>query len=253
MKDIKDLKDEEKGLINNKPNIRIEFDSTKANSLSWRLWHSINYMIGGITFYLGSYCYFSFINNVYPNSFIIGAWLYSIGSLCFLLADITEWNHFKYGCSCNVNYEGEQTFYNTFIRAEVGINFFFSVLGSLMYLIGSIFFIPSLDKLPLGEFFFIYGSLVIFFSQLWKCLRPHLIHGFKIENVTEDFSGFLVDLCAGLGGFSYFYGTVIFRYMENEYDQNIASSWFVTGGTFFTLSGLAMQYRYYLEPNNKKE
>ena len=34
--------------------------------------------------------------------------------------------------------------------------------------------------------------------------------------------------------------------MVTEYDQNIASNWFVTGGTFFTLSGLAMQYRYYL-------
>lgn len=250
---MKDLKDEEKGLINDKSSVRYEHSNTKDNSLHWRLWHSINYMIGGITFYMGSYCYFSYINSVYLDSFVIGGWLYTIGSLGFLLADITEWNHFKYGCTCDVNYQGEQTLWNTFLRAEVGINFFLSVLGSLMYLIGSIFFIPSLDMLPQGEFFFIYGSLIIFFSQLWKILRPHIINGFKIENVTEDFSGFLVDLCAGLGGFCYFYGTVIFRYMENEFDQNMASHLFVTGGSFFTLSGLAMQYRYYLEPNNKKE
>jgi hypothetical protein len=236
----------------NEESIRYNYKSTCDNSLAWKLWHSINYMIGGITFFIGSYCYFSYINTVYPNSFVVGGWLYTIGSFCFLLADLTEWNHYKFGCITDSDYKGEKTLYNSFIRAEFGINFFASAIGSLMYLIGSIFFIPSLDMLPAGEFFFIYGSLVIFFSQLWKCLRTVFIGGLKLTNVTDDFSGFIVDICAGLGGLCYYFGTVLFRDMVTEYDQNIASHWFVTGGTFFTLSGLAMQYRYYLHPSETK-
>jgi hypothetical protein len=228
--------------------IRYNYESTVDKSLGWKLWHSINYMIGGITFFFGSYCYFSYINATYSNSFVVGGWLYTIGSLCFLIADLTEWNHFKFGCFTETEYTGEKSLFNTLLRAEIGINFFCSAIGSLMYLLGSIFFIPSLDMLPAGECLFIYGSLVIFFSQLWKCLRTCFMGGFKLINVTDDFSGLLVDLCAGLGGLCYYFGTVLFKNMITEYDQNIASHWFVTGGTFFTLSGLAMQYRYYLNP-----
>lgn len=231
--------------------IRYNYKSTIDNSTAWKIWHGINYMIGGVTFFIGSYCYFSYINAKYPNSFVLGGWLYTIGSACFLLADLTEWNHFNFGCITKTKYKGEQSLFNTLLRAEIGINFFCSAIGSLMYLLGSIFFIPSLDMLPAGEFLFIYGSLVIFFSQLWKCLRTAFIGGFKLTNITEDFSGFVVDLCAGLGGLCYCIGTLIFESMVTDYDQNIASHWFVTGGTFFTLSGLAMQYRYFLQHNQK--
>lgn len=66
-------------------------------------------------------------------------------------------------------------------RAEMGINFFFSVIGSTLYLLGSIFFIPSTNKIVLGEWLFIYGSLIIFFSQLWKNYRAASTH----ETVKE--------------------------------------------------------------------
>jgi hypothetical protein len=66
------------------------FDSTVDKSIGWKLWHSINYMFGGIFFFFGSLMYFPYFTNNF-NGGVVGGWLYTIGSTNFLLADLTEW------------------------------------------------------------------------------------------------------------------------------------------------------------------
>lgn len=225
--------------------------STVENSLQWRIWHGVNYMIGGITFLLGSYMYYPSVN-LSLNGYMIGAWLFTIGSSTFLLADLTEWNHYRPGCMPLNDLQG---FKHKFKAAEVGLNFFMSATGSFLYLLGSIFFIPSLDMLVAGEYLFIYGSLVIFFSQSWKCFRTMFVGDdnewkWRKDNVLGDISGFNVDIHAGLGGLSYAIGTYLFKAMTTDDEQISATNWFMAGGFFFTLSGLFMQYRYFFE---KKE
>lgn len=52
---------------------------------------------GGILFFFGSLQYYpSFYQ--YHNGGVIGGWLFTIGSTNFLLADLTEWNNFRFGC-----------------------------------------------------------------------------------------------------------------------------------------------------------
>lgn len=129
--------------------------STVENPLAWRLWHSINYMIGGVGFLIGSALLFPFFNNVKIAS-PLSAWLYTIGSLTFLLADITEWTHFfKENCP--------------YLRYV--INFFLSVIGSGLYLIGSALFLPQINQSQLGFKYFIYGSCFVMVSQTWKLAR----------------------------------------------------------------------------------
>lgn len=74
-----------------------DFPSTVENSLNWRIWHGINYMIGGITFLFGSLAYLPSIDPKI-NGDVVAGWLYTIGSTAFLFADLTEWNHYRYGC-----------------------------------------------------------------------------------------------------------------------------------------------------------
>ena len=81
----------------NKPYVVPEYPSTVNNTVFWKLWHSINYMIGGITFLFGSVAYWPSIDPLINGDTVAG-WLYTIGSACFLLADLTEWNHFRFGC-----------------------------------------------------------------------------------------------------------------------------------------------------------
>jgi hypothetical protein len=101
--------------------------STVSNSKCWRVWHSVNYQIGGICFLLGSLALLPTLADKI-NAALISALLYTVGSTTFLLADITEWLHYA------------KPFF-----AHYFINFLFSVLGSTFYLIGSIDDIPSLN------------------------------------------------------------------------------------------------------------
>lgn len=64
-------------------------ESTVDRTLKWRLWHSINYNIGAIFFLFGSLLLFPYMSTILPASSTISAWLYTIGSFCFVLADYT--------------------------------------------------------------------------------------------------------------------------------------------------------------------
>lgn len=122
------------------------------------------------------------------------------------------------------------------------------MLGSLMYLLGSIFWIPATNNLLLGEIFFIVGSAVIAFSQACKCYRTCVTPPTwsAMDNIKEDLSGFLVDLFAGLGGLFYLIGTIIFSTTATM-DQNyiIAIVFFTLGGLGFMISAISMQIRYF--------
>jgi hypothetical protein len=234
---------------------RPRFTSTTTNSLSWRLWHSINYIIGGSTFLIGSMCYFPFIQN-YFDGFVVGAYLFTIGSLAFLLADFTEWNHFRVGSFDQPDYIKDWTIWKSLRRAEVAVNFFISAIGSFLYLLGSICFIPSLDLLLDGEILFIWGSLIIVLAQTWKVLRTMFYNeqdpnaNFNWDNVREDYSGFGVDVCAGVGAGFYAVGTYLFKMDANDIT---AVYLFCCGGFFFFLSGVFMKYRYYWKKVNENE
>jgi len=142
-------------------------------------------------------------------------------------------------------------------RAQVGLNFFLSAIGSMLYLLGSICFIPQTNEIVLGENLFIFGSLIIFLSQLWKCLRTMFCCGteckFNWENVSKDYPGFFVDAFAGLGGLSYAVGTYYFKNALTGDDMIDAVNLFVIGGLSFFISGLSMQYRYFFHKECKEE
>jgi hypothetical protein len=108
--------------------------STLERSIKWKTWHYYNYFFGGITFFFGSMLLFpSFMDLL--NAIKVSAWLYTLGSFTFLLADITEWLHyFSKKCLYPVNF----------------INFLVSAFGSLLYLIGSACFIPEVNAASTG-------------------------------------------------------------------------------------------------------
>ncbi len=101
-------------------------DSTYQNSNAWKLWQGFNYFLGGGTFLIGSLILFDSFSSRFDVPAVSG-WLYSIGSATFTLADTTEWLF--------LTLPGRRF---TFIS----FNFFLNVVASIMYLIGSIFFLP---------------------------------------------------------------------------------------------------------------
>lgn len=155
-------------------------------------------------------------------------------------------------------YESSDTFSGKFQRAENGLNFAFSAFGSLLYLVGSILFIPSLDQVVLGTEIFIPGSLVIFLSQSWKVYRAACSNAqfpfdksFNLQNLAQDWPGFGVDTAAGLGGFAYMVGSYLFLPENATTDEEIylAAVWFIIGGSLFSISGFCIIYRYFFTLN----
>jgi len=193
--------------------------------------------------------------------------MFTIGSSGFLYADLNEWwlNN-RAGCAFDEEYREEferqvgshfgpsDSLWGQYLRKENGLNFALSCIGSLLYLIGSILFIPRLNAIVLGTQIFIYGSLVIFLAQAWKVYRQGChsetnlsVREFKLQNYEADLPALGVDACAGLGGLSYMIGSI---YFLPEYDISDsvtvkAATLFTIGGVFFTLSGLFMIYRYF--------
>jgi hypothetical protein len=207
--------------------------STTDNSLCWRIWHGLNYLNGGTTFLLGSVILFPSFTPLFDTA-LVSAWLYTLGSATFLLADITEWLH----------YTNKACSYLIF-----SINFIVSVMGSLLYLTGSICFIPAMNQLPLGELQFKVGSTLIYLSQGWKLWRSLNQPGKSCQECyNEDISGFYVDLFAGLGGLMYFIGTFVLEKTTDNPDlTSLAALIYSFGGFFFFMSGVFMQKRYFCE------
>lgn len=178
--------------------------STLYNGRAWRIWHSLNYTIGGLTFLIGSMILFPYFSPLCNNA-TVSAWLYSVGSFCFLLADLTEWYHYESFCSKTVR----RCSYPSF-----SFNFALSWLGSLTYLVGSIFFLPFINFPVIASYLFIVASAIIAVAQIWKLIRSGLSGERTFwQNTKNDLQGFLVDAFALVGASFYFYGTNMF--MDN--------------------------------------
>lgn len=228
----------------------------------WRLRHALSYLIGGISFTIASISYFPSISN-----YSLGGWGFTIGSAAFLYADVIEWalnNHV--GCCLDEKYRKDferlvsqtyshpETFHGQFQRASPGLNFATSVCGSFLYLLGSVFFIPSTGLLNDGTEIFIYGSALIFLSQSIKVFRQGCNNvndardfSFSIHNYANDLPALGVDTGAGIGGLLYLIGSVYFL-PENDVSDSVtrtAAFLFTLAGLSFVASGCFIVTRYF--------
>ena len=121
--------------------------------LAWRLRHGSAYLLGGVTFIIGSFQYFTYS---WAGNYLLAGIMFVIGGTAFLYADISEWwlNN-RVGCfyydyyrddyekQVSKIYDREDTFYGKYRRVENGLNFALSAFGSFLYFIGGFLFLPS--------------------------------------------------------------------------------------------------------------
>lgn len=236
-------------------------------SATWRLTHCACYIIGASAFAIGSALYFPVISDYNG-----GGWLFTIGSAVFAYADFTEWwtnnrvgcfyyKHYQLAYEATVGryFDSPDTPTGRYQRAENGINCFFSLFGSTLYLIGSILFIPAMNGEVAGTYLFIFGSVVICLSQLWKLYRAGcrdedspINRHFQLKNLSADIPAFIIDASEGLGGLAYLLGSILFL---SEYDvdrivSRIAACWFEVGSLFYIIATITLFYHYFLRDLN---
>lgn len=73
-----------------------------------------------------------------------------------------------------------------------------------------------------------------------------LSQSIKIYRGTVDTPHLLLESCAGLGGLAYLIGSVYFlpRFDNDSVMGNEAATWFVIGGTFFSICAISLTYRH---------
>jgi len=140
----------------------MQLESTDRQPLKWRVWHSANYCIGAVFFFFGSMLLYPYFATIFESGFY-SAWLYTIGSLTFSFADATEWSYYEPIVVCKSR--------SCCLIPNLSLNFFMSMTGSILYLIGSAMFIPSINKAETGLLLFIIASIIIMISQAWKVGR----------------------------------------------------------------------------------
>ena len=195
----------------------------------WQFFHAFSFLVGGITFIFGTMVYY------FPDwdaSYLFGGVLYTTGSTGFLVVDLME--------------------FFTFTKDLVlRINISLSAFGSLMYVIGSIGFIPAVYEseatwdivgftpATTGVYGFIVGSFFIGVSQFWKVAR--------IMTTTKDMTAVGVELGAGLGAWCFFVGTIMYNipyYYENMF-ITIVNIWEL-GSILFTTGAFFLAYRHWV-------
>jgi hypothetical protein len=118
----------------------------------------------------------------------------------------------------------------------MGVGYLTSATGNLLYLLGSIYFIPATNNIELSEIMFIDGSAFTVLAQAWKYSRTCMTPPERsiCDDIKSDLMGFLADMFDGLGGLLYLIGTVI--YMKS---QTVEDGEYLAAVIIYTLGGLA--------------
>ncbi len=205
-------------------------DTQHASHKRWETANAISYEIGGLCFVLGSICYFPALSDYLA----LGSWLYFAGSLLYLLVtghDLLEVIHY---------WRTRHT--NTFADRIEHITALCYVTGSLLFTLGSLCFLPSLNATLIGCWCFIIGSALFMFGGFINMLQvvgaPSLLY-MQLFNLTV--AQFIV------GSALFLVATIPYMWHLQKAAQtqveNLAASQFLFASGLFLTGGIAIFYR----------
>lgn len=219
-------------LITHRPRLT-NLRSSDENSRSHGWWETINafsYKLGGLTFVFGSVFFFPALGAYLA----VGDWLFFAGSLLYLMVtghDLLEvlkyWRHHRTGTFAD---------YIEFVAAWA------YVLGSVLFTVGSLCFLPALGAVALGSWCFIIGSALFVIGGFVNILQvveaPSLIY-MQLFNVTVAM--FLV------GSALFVVASIPYLWHLDASAEhrlgNFAAAQFLAGSVLFFAGGICIYYR----------
>jgi hypothetical protein len=199
-------------------------DTTPTRALedttAWRAVHASSFMMGGVTFVIGTCCLF------FASGATLSAASYSIGSLGFLLVDLQEFVTFFSSSSCSLL-----------------INIACSMIGSALYLGGSIAFFPQLGETGTlyGLWGFVLGSSFIAASQCVKVGRLLI----SMPPPPSVWTSIGVEAGALFGALFFLVGTLLLQYDADAPINAVLVTW-LAGSLSFTVGGICLTHRHFV-------
>ena len=230
-------------------------------SYVWSMMHVLLYVIGGTAFLLGSACYLPRADH--PAK---GAYLFIMGATGFMLSDLAELRSSIYDCYVEQkerrHYHRDQSKRSLLVliwNSEDALSVCMMALGSTMYFVGCVLFIPEFDPVW-GDILFIVGSVIIDFAEGWKLYRlgssQYSVITGELERVPFEwkilFDGNLTllygDLCNFFGVFIFLVGSILFLpgVCLTDQDERRAAFLFIVGSFLFAVCGCFMFYDYFI-------
>lgn len=226
-------------------------------SYIWKLMYVLLYILGGASFVLGSVCYLPQLN--YPAK---GAYYFICGSFGFMLSDLAELRSSIYDCYVEQNKRRictkgceKKSMVALMWESEDTLKACLMGVGSTMYFVGCVLFIPAFDPVW-GTIMFIAGSAIIDIAEFWKIYRlgtnRYNISTGELERVPFDWKIVLegnwallcADLCNIMGVTLFLIGSVLFlpTFCLTTVDEHRAALLYIGGSFLFVICGCLMFY-----------
>lgn len=230
-------------LFTNRPR-RYDFITPKTivqNHISWESTNAILYLVGGISFIMGSI----FFLPQYEALSDLGAWIFFGGSLIYLLVtghDLLESTAYLYS-------QKQSTIWN-WLELIVA-NFY--VGGTILFTVGSLLFLSEIDQIvvggwcfTIGSFFFLVGACInaIQIIQERSLMKLQLLNATAITFALGSTLFFIASLPYLSEALNIDTNRVLFRYVGWEY---------IIGSVLFLLGGIFNYYRLYEKTNKDKD
>jgi hypothetical protein len=232
-------------LIANRPRL---YDLTRAHpsardQFRWETINAVTYKLGGVIFVIGSILFFPALERWSD----LGAWLFVAGSVLYLIVnlhDVAEVIRHRHEMRAHRVRTGLNMRVSEFRLEETAVGTY--LLGSLLFIAGSLFFLSEIDWVAGGAWCFILGSVLFTVGaavNILQIVQQETMATMQLMNLTAV---------------TYVIGSVLFAvasvpylwHLDSAHDSRVLLSYlaaqFVLGSTLFLLGGLFNYSRAYL-------
>jgi len=201
------------------------------------LFNGILYLVGGITFIIGSV----FFLPRYEALFDVGAWIFFGGSLVYLVVTAQDlWESSKYLRS--------QTLLSLWDWLEfLAANVY--VAGTILFIVGSLFFLSEVGMIVAGSWCFIIGSLLFLIGaciNIIEIAKAKSLVKLQLLNITA--------IAFALGSTLFLVASIPYLWQPIDMQEQSLLfgyvAWeYIVGSVLFFLGGVANYYRLYSSGN----
>lgn len=193
----------------------------------WGYINAVLYLFGGALFVIGSIFFIPSIESAYPKT---GAYIFIIGSIFYLIVVCHDFAEVSY-------YWKEQKHHSYWLKLEYWVSIIY-IVASLLFIIGSIAFLPSYEDTELGSWCFIIGSLLFFIAA---CINILQIEQEDNQQLLFIKNSIAVNFLAGSVIFTMASVPYLWK-LETHHDHLItlgfSAEWFIIGSLFFLIGGI---------------